>query len=84
MAYLLTNDNENILIYQVHHVAKKTDKLGSDDLKTKWADDFLNSLATDEFQNITAEFWTKGGNQNITLNAKITGHGNKLVKFVNQ
>ena len=80
MAYLLTNDNENILIYQVHHVAKKTDKLGSDDLKAKWADDFLNSLGTDEFQNITAEFWTKGGNQNITLNAKITGRGNKSVK----
>ena len=35
---------------------------------------------TDEFQNITAEFWTKGGNHNITLNAKIIGRGNSLVK----
>ena len=65
----------------MHHVAKKTtDSLGSDDLKTNWAGNFLNSLLADEFLNITAEFWTKGGNHNITLNAKITGHGNSLVK----
>ena len=65
----------------MHHVGKKTtDSLGSDDLKTKWAGNFLNSLLADEFLNITAEFWTKGGNHNITLNAKITGHGNSVVK----
>ena len=65
----------------MHHVAKKTiDRLGSNDLKTKRAGDFLNSLATDEFQNITTEFWTKVGNHNITLHAKITGRGNSLVK----
>lgn len=75
--YLHHVDSDNILISQVHHVAKKmTDRLGSDDVKTKQADDFLNSLATDEFQNITSEFWTKDGNHNITLNAKITGRGN--------
>ena len=79
--YLHHVDNDNILICQVHHVAKKTtDRLGSDDLKPKRADDFLNCLATDEFQNIAAEFWTKGGNHNITLNAKITDRGNSLDK----
>ena len=66
----------------MQHVAKKTtDRLRSDDLKRERADDFLNSLATDEFQNITAEFWSKGGNHSITLNAKITGRGNSLVKM---
>ena len=37
---------------------------------------------TDEFQNITAEFWTKGGNHNITLNDSCNscGRGNSLVK----
>ena len=79
--YLHHVDNDNILIFQVHHVAKKAnDRLGSNDLKTKRAGDFLNSLATDEFQNIRTEFWTKAGNHNITLNAKITGRGNSLVK----
>ena len=80
--YLPHVDTDNILICEVHHIAKKTTgRLGSADLKTKRADDFLNSLATDEFQNITAEFWTKsGGNHNITLNAKITGCGNSLDK----
>ena len=79
--YLHHVDNDNILICQVHHVTKKTtDRLGSDDLKTKRDDDFLNSLATDEFLNITAEFWTKDGNHNITLNPTITGRGNSLVK----
>ena len=78
--YLHHVDNDNILMCQKHHVAKKTtERSGSDDLKTKWADNFLNSLATDEFQ-VTAEFWTKGGNHNITLNVKITDHGNSLVK----
>ena len=49
-------------------------------LKNKASWHFLNSLATDEFQNITAESWNKSGNHNITLNTKITGRGNSLVK----
>ena len=73
-------DNDNIRICQVHHVAKKTtDRLGSDNIKTKQGDHFLNNLATDEVQNITAEFWTKGANHNVTLNAIIAGRGSSLV-----
>ena len=53
--------SDDMLICQIYHVPKKTaGKLGSDDLKTKRADNFFNNLSTDQYQNITAEFRVKG------------------------
>ena len=52
----------------------------SDDLKTKRADNFLDNLSTDQYQNITAEFRVKGDLHNITSNANIIGRGNNLNK----
>ena len=44
-------------------------------------DDFILNLDTDPFVNITVELRTQENNvHKLTLNSKITGHGNSLEK----
>ena len=76
-------DSDIILICEAYNVAEKAANIIKDRalLKTPKADDFISNLDAGKFYEITVELRTQGNNvHKLTLNSKITGHGNSLEK----